>query len=856
MSALRDKLSKAKRDILDLRLTEFNQARFDAALAWVRRSRVGVVLLNITAVEILAAVKLLKKAKSLFGTTLVEDIHQQVSQEMNILPQCQEQPRVLIIAEVTIPQCLHYRVKQKVEQLEMLGCHVQWGDWSDIRALQQACYYVDIVLFYRVPGYPRILELMHHAKALRKLVIYDIDDLIFDRQQLQKKFQQTSKQLGDQDIQGILDGADLYKKAIQHACYGIASTPSLQQAMQPLLIQKKCFVLPNGLDKTISTIRDLPVVKSNDRVTIFYGSGTKTHDEDFASIAEPLTRVMQSNETVHLVLLGHLSLPASLQQFDDRIQHLPLLEFEVFLYCLKHADIAIAPLETGKFADCKSEIKWLEAACFAVPSVVTKTARYNEVIEQGKTGFMADNHEDWFTALSKLVTQASLRSSIGQAAQHFAEKQYGCEAMSVQMKQLLNDVQSLAIDDGLLTSKQNKKRLLIVNVLYPPQAIGGATTVVSQSVKKLSDDHCNEFDVSILTTELDDENPYCLREYEHEGVKVTVIKTPFHAQLETRPKDQHIFSITQKWLSQNRPDLIHFHSIQRLTGSVVEAASSLGINYLVTVHDAWWLSEHQFLLDSNDELVNYQQMNPLNQVKTADDANHAIQRSTYLSKQLHGADAIIAVSDFQANLYRQNGFNNIITVRNGVSIDRQQFKQQQEISPSDKLVIGYMGGFSAHKGFDFLKSIISSESFDHLSFKIIDLFKPHGFSERSRWGESDVEVVGKYSPELTANFYQEIDVLIAPSIWPESFGLVTREAALYGVWVIAAQAGGMAEDVIEGETGFVFPMDDEQSCRQILSMMQNQFAHFKQNKPNQKLSTDIIFSVDQHMQYLLTLYRR
>jgi glycosyltransferase involved in cell wall biosynthesis len=52
-------------------------------------------------------------------------------------------------------------------------------------------------------------------------------------------------------------------------------------------------------------------------------------------------------------------------------------------------------------------------------------------------------------------------------------------------------------------------------------------------------------------------------------------------------------------------------------------------------------------------------------------------------------------------------------------------------------------------------------------------------------------------------FYASQDVLIAPSIWPESFGLVTREALAAGLWVIASRAGALAEPIQDGKNGWV-----------------------------------------------------
>ncbi len=864
---IKNQLSRIKREVSGMRLTEFNQAKFDSAVAWMRKSRAGVVFLNISSLEVLAVVSVLKKVKGLIRGKAYSGQQLKTDQEpLTLLPIVQAKPRVLMIVEATIPQCLHYRVKQKVEQLERNDCYVEWHDWSDIPALQQALYQFDLILFYRVPGYQPILDLMKQAKALRKTVLYDIDDLIFDREQLSHAFQQTTDQLNDKDLQGILDGADLYKAAIQMSHYGIASTPALQAELAKLVQLKHCFLLANGLDQMIESLNEAPKANTQDgKLRIFYGSGTKTHDADFATIAKPLAQVMQENAHVELVLAGHLSVPVALQGFSERIQRLPVMKFKTFLICLQHMDIAIAPLKSGTFADCKSEIKWLEAACFAVPTVVAKTSRYQEVINEGatdkeRTGFIAETEQEWLTALSTLVNDSDLRERVGTAAQQAAKTNYGSEAMAKQMQTLLADIQARAIDDQLMRVSTAKKRVMIANVLYPPQAIGGATTVVTNSIEGLLKKYPNDIEIEVLSTEMSDDRPYTLRQYEHQGVKVTVIRTPMHAQLESREFDERILELSKGIFSQSRPDLIHFHSMQRLTASPLQAAYDLQIPYYVTVHDAWWLSEHQFLLDTQDELVNYQQANPIVAAKTATDTEQTILRTHYLAKQLRGAKRIFAVSDFQSELYRNNGFKHIETLKNGVSEPAisastiPAINAAEKKTNTEKLVLGYMGGISAHKGYDFLREIVMNRQFDNLQFTVVDLFKPSTFKESSHWGESAVITIGKQSSQHIDQFYKNIDVLIAPSIWPESFGLVSREAALHGVWVVAAKAGGMAEDVIDGETGFAFPMRDEEQCAAILDKLNQQWMHYKNNLPDVAQSRERIFSQTQHVELLAEYY--
>jgi glycosyltransferase involved in cell wall biosynthesis len=46
--------------------------------------------------------------------------------------------------------------------------------------------------------------------------------------------------------------------------------------------------------------------------------------------------------------------------------------------------------------------------------------------------------------------------------------------------------------------------------------------------------------------------------------------------------------------------------------------------------------------------------------------------------------------------------------------------------------------------------------------------------------------------------YAETDLLLAPSLWRESFGMVAREAVIHGVPVVASCAGGLPEAVGDG----------------------------------------------------------
>jgi glycosyltransferase involved in cell wall biosynthesis len=63
-------------------------------------------------------------------------------------------------------------------------------------------------------------------------------------------------------------------------------------------------------------------------------------------------------------------------------------------------------------------------------------------------------------------------------------------------------------------------------------------------------------------------------------------------------------------------------------------------------------------------------------------------------------------------------------------------------------------------------------------------------------------------------------VLLAPSIGPESFGLVTREALYFGCWVIASDRGSIGACVTEGVNGHIIDVSDASDLIRVLTLIE------------------------------------
>jgi glycosyltransferase involved in cell wall biosynthesis len=82
-----------------------------------------------------------------------------------------------------------------------------------------------------------------------------------------------------------------------------------------------------------------------------------------------------------------------------------------------------------------------------------------------------------------------------------------------------------------------------------------------------------------------------------------------------------------------------------------------------------------------------------------------------------------------------------------------------------------------------------------------------------------IHPVGSWPREATIEALRRSMFTVAPSIWPEPFGLVALEAAAAGKAVIASDIGGLRDIVVPGETGLLVPPDDQEALRSALQAL-------------------------------------
>ncbi len=87
-------------------------------------------------------------------------------------------------------------------------------------------------------------------------------------------------------------------------------------------------------------------------------------------------------------------------------------------------DIGIMPLPDDEWAKGKCGLKGLSYMACEIPTVMSPVGVNTEIIQQGENGFLANTKQEWIEAISKLIDDAQLRSSVGKNARNTVLNNY------------------------------------------------------------------------------------------------------------------------------------------------------------------------------------------------------------------------------------------------------------------------------------------------------------------------------------------------------------------------------------------------------------------------------------------------
>ena len=302
---------------------------------------------------------------------------------------------------------------------------IENGVFNDTCCIEWA----DIVVLLRTDWTPKVDCLIHIAKRAGVPVVFDIDDILFLQDYVDKFC--TILQ-GDFEKNKEIYKNKFYKygQTFQSADFATTSTVFITDKMKEN--GKKAFVIHNGLSsKQIAISESLNKDTEKKIRYIGYLSGTYTHNQDFLVALPALEKILEEYEDVCLRIVGYLDMSLLKPSMALKTETLTFIKWDKLLKVCAENFVNIAPLDiSNPFCHAKSELKYFEAAIVGVPTVASSTDTFKRCITHGVNGMLASSTDEWYTCIKGLLDDRQLYKNIQKNAYEQAVESYSPQTVA------------------------------------------------------------------------------------------------------------------------------------------------------------------------------------------------------------------------------------------------------------------------------------------------------------------------------------------------------------------------------------------------------------------------------------------
>jgi GT2 family glycosyltransferase/glycosyltransferase involved in cell wall biosynthesis/SAM-dependent methyltransferase len=246
-------------------------------------------------------------------------------------------------------------------------------------------------------------------------------------------------------------------------------------------------------------------------------------------------------------------------------------------------------------------------------------------------------------------------------------------------------------------------------------------------------------------------------------------------------------------------NLVHFHHTLGLNPALVQLPQALEVDYVLTVHDYYWLC-------GNPTLTNEQGVYPGAYDDDISNPNFplpegigAAQWREQLRGFIEGAKAVVFPSAYTLTNYQQHYQLPNAVVVGHVEQQRDIGKPVQSVPQKLRYNVGVIGALGKEKGADYLEQIAAAAAAVNapINLRLI------GFGYRELNG---VLSTGRYNSADLASLIVEndFDVVLFPSQCPETYSYTLSYALEAGLPIIAPNIGAFPERLSGRENTFVY----------------------------------------------------
>lgn len=420
-------------------------------------------------------------------------------------------------------------------------------------------------------------------------------------------------------------------------------------------------------------------------------------------------------------------------------------------------------------------------------------------------------------------------------------------------------------------------RVLLVSHNYPPAHSAGTEVYTANLARALRERghevvvFTTEKDVARAHLSRD--------EREHEGVRVVELVNNLHYASFRETWDlPAVDAAFAEVLEDVRPDVVHVHHLLYLSVGVAERARAAGARVVFTLHDFWLecprfgqrlhsdgsicheispprcadcLSSFRFANSALEQRVagwiagvrrvtgvdlaaparaagdwwrgrsSAEPAAPDPELLATLEAQILEREEGLRARLIPAVDRFLSPSAFLRDALVAWGLPAQRTIHLPTGIDLAAFDAKGRAPRGERLRVGFLGSLVPVKGAHVLLEAWAGLEPGLRAAGTLEVYGPgsHDSGYAARLAElarvGGARLGGAVARERVPGLLRELDVLVVPSLWYENRPLVILEAQATRTPLLVSDLGGMAELVVEGQSGYRFPAGDVEALRAL-----------------------------------------
>ncbi len=304
------------------------------------------------------------------------------------------------------------------------GAHysASWFFRRDLWALPEIAERADVLVVCRSGYEHRLVRLIDRFTRLGKPVLFDVDDLVIDTRHVHLLISTLGLDKDDPRVWDHWFGTIARWRATLERCDGAITTNAFLADRIREATGKPAVVVPNFMNREqLAVSRRLWSAKqdagfaADDPPMLGYFSGTPSHQFDYATVEPAIARLMERRPTLGLMLVGFIAPGPALARFGGRIRRQPFTDWINLQRLVASVEVNLMPLQANVFTDCKSPLKYFEAAAVGTLSVASPTVNHLACITDGVNGRIARGHE-WEQQIEALLESPEAYRAMAESA--------------------------------------------------------------------------------------------------------------------------------------------------------------------------------------------------------------------------------------------------------------------------------------------------------------------------------------------------------------------------------------------------------------------------------------------------------